>query len=478
MLAFEKEGSGGPLLFLLHWLGGSAETWKNVSSGLAARGLTVVSIDLPGFGHSASSAGDDVAAVTAQVLEVVRHLREECQGPSNSWAIAGHSMGGKIALIITRRALDGEPGLENLRALALVSASPPGPEPMSDQKRADLLEHLGQSAGSAKVDRKQAAAFVDENTGKLPLLTAVRERAIDGVLTMRRTAFRAWLEHGSREDWSERVGALDLPAAVFAGTADSALGPQAQRQHLLPHLTQAMLVELPNTAHLAPLECPGELIEQLTIFLSAAGFVLRVPEEQPGPHTLSIMHSTHTSPRTLEVMQDRLVRSEDWNYEPSVFSVAEFRTLRALAAAVVPHAGFDVAACLEAQLAQGKGDGWRFSELPEDCEAWRRGLASLDAEASRRHSVSFLGLSSDQQLDLLRDAAAGKVEPGLLNRWHLGDSVKLLSAGAMEHWFEDVRAEFTRIYMGDPRTMNRIGYTGFADDLGFTLIQLDQPEEF
>ena len=48
----------------------------------------------------------------------------------------------------------------------------------------------------------------------------------------------------------------------------------------------------------------------------------------------------------------------------------------------------------------------------------------------------------------------------------------------MRIWFEDVRAELAKLYVADPRTMERIGFTGFADDHGFTQIELGQREVF
>lgn len=177
-------------------------------------------------------------------------------------------------------------------------------------------------------------------------------------------------------------------------------------------------------------------------------------------------------------MEARLARSENWKAAPKVFSFAEFRTLRALAQAIVPNAGFDLAACIDSQLHENKGDGWRYASLPGDQEAWHRGLFSLDTAARQAHGVSFLALYPDQQHTLLHQAGQGKLGKGLLGRLHLSDAADAFTADEMKTWFGDVRAEFTRHYMGDPRIMDRIGYTGFADDHGFTQIELGQQERF
>lgn len=475
MLSFQREGSTGPLLIQLHWLGGGAQTWREVNHGLAARGVQCAALDLPGFGHSASVGGYTVQAMADHVIETIQTLRSNTDQP---WLIAGHSMGGKVAAVVARRALDGEPGLQGLHGMILVSASPPVPEPMSDAKRQDMLGTLGQPSGDPKLDRKYAAKFVDDNTGKLALPEAVRNRAIDGVLGMNRTAFRAWLEHGSNEDWRDHVGQIPLPTLIFAGTEDGALGPKAQREQTLPQFPDGQLITLEATGHLAPIERPGELLEHITQFLADAGLTLATPQRDPSRATEALVHSDDTSPTTAHIMDARLARSQDWNASPRLFSAAEFRTLRALAQTIVPEAGFDLAACIDAQLHENKGDGWRYASLPGDQEAWHRGLFSLDTAARQAHGVSFVALYPAQQYALLEQAGLGKLGKGLLGTLHLTDAADAYTAEQMKTWFGDVRAEFTRHYMGDPRTMDRIGYTGFADDHGFTQIQLGQHERF
>lgn len=479
MLPGRDKGAQGPLVVMLHWLGGGAQTWTEVSRGLAARGVHCVALDLPGFGEAAKISGFTVSAMVEQVIETIRGLRgSDGVSASQPWFLAGHSMGGKLSGVIARRALDGEPGLDGLGGLLLVSPSPPTPEPMSDSKRSEMLAALGESTGDPAKDFKAAAKFVDENTGKLPLPEGVRERAIQGVLGMNRTAFRHWLESGSNENWGKFVGEIALPALVLAGTEDGALGPNAQRETTLTHLPQGDLITLQACGHLAPLERPGELIERFTQFLTAHGARLLTPKQTPDARFEGVITSDHVSPRTRDVMEERLAASKDWNYQPKTFSVAELLTLRALTSRIVPDAGFDLAARIDAQLAEGNGDGWRFAVLPPDIEAWHKGLHSLVSASNRAHDLPFLSLFAAQQDEMLTEAAAGKLGRGLLGTLHLGQAADAYTAAEMQRWFSDVRAECTRLYVGDPRTMERIGYTGFADDLGFTQITIGTTEEF
>ena len=479
MLSVQCEGTRGPLLVMLHWLGGGAQTWTEVSQGLSARGVRCVAVDLPGFGGSAGIAGYDVKSMAEAVIATIQPLLAQSGSHEPmAWFLAGHSMGGKIASVVARKALDGTSGLAGLRGLVLVSASPPSPEPMSDAKRSAMLDALGETTGSEGQDHKRAAQFVDENTGKLPLPAAVRERAIQGVLGMNRTAFRCWLEHGSNEDWRKQIGTLPLPALVFAGTEDEALGPKAQQNENLPHLPQGELVVLEAAGHLAPLERPGELVEYLTQFIAATGTTLAVTHPAPSTGFAEVLLSERTSPKTRAVMQTRLNGAQNWNHPPLTFTPAEFRTLRTLVARIVPDAGFDIAAQLDEDLATGKGDGWRFANLPPDAEAWQLGLRSLDLAAVRAYGVPFAALFHEQQDEMLEAATAGKLGHGLLGALHLGTAAGTYNAEQMKRWFEDVRSACTRCFVADPRTMEHMAYTGFADDLGFTQIQLGQQEEF
>ncbi|MEU7133622.1 gluconate 2-dehydrogenase subunit 3 family protein [Streptomyces sp. NPDC046261] len=48
-------------------------------------------------------------------------------------------------------------------------------------------------------------------------------------------------------------------------------------------------------------------------------------------------------------------------------------------------ADLPVLTVIDARLATGEGDGWRYADLPEDDETWRRSLAALDEDAKARH---------------------------------------------------------------------------------------------
>jgi pimeloyl-ACP methyl ester carboxylesterase len=242
------EDSAGLTLVCLHFLGGSAASWAEVSLRLAGR-LRCLALDLPGFGDAAGVAGYGVAEMADSVAARVQHAR------LGDWILAGHSMGAKVAAVLARRAEDGAEGLAGLRGVVLLAGSPPGPEPMPAAQRETML---GWFTGDPAAWPAQARAFIGNNVAG-PLLPAAMGIAMADLLRMRPAAWAAWLRAGSREDWAERIGVLRTPALILAGADDKALGERAQRALTAPHYASHRLVTLPDTGHLLPMEQPDEV---------------------------------------------------------------------------------------------------------------------------------------------------------------------------------------------------------------------------
>jgi pimeloyl-ACP methyl ester carboxylesterase len=90
-LAYTAAGSGEPLL-LIHGLGGTRRTWRNIIGPLAAT-HRVIAPDLPGHGDSDAPAGDYSLGAHAAAL---RDLLVALGHPTAT--VAGHSLGGGVAM--------------------------------------------------------------------------------------------------------------------------------------------------------------------------------------------------------------------------------------------------------------------------------------------------------------------------------------------------------------------------------------------
>ena len=405
-----------PTLFLLSFLGGAGWQWQAVQAALHP--IRTVAVDLPGFGDGADIPGYGVAAMADYVAAT------KCATPG-PWAIAGHSMGAKVAAVLARRAEAGEAGLEGLTHLIALAGSPPAPEPIGESKRGEMLAWF---RGDAAQSRQEALRYIAGNVAE-PLGSEVHARAADEVLRSNPAAWRAWLESGSREDWSGVVGVLRTPALLIAGSADESLGPDAQARFLLPHFADAQLVTLPGAAHLLPLERADEVAALIRAHLGAPPAI--------DPAYLRLITSARVSANTRAALLQRLP-----NPAPAVLAPGLLATLRAITARVLPQpdgSGLDLAARIDATLA-GPGDGWRFDALPPDAEAYRTALAALSG------FTSLDGAAQDRTLAAIADGS-----------WRGG-----LDASVMQLWFEDVRAAAARAFVSHPGALARMGYSGIA----------------
>ncbi|WP_218853933.1 alpha/beta fold hydrolase [Schumannella luteola] len=447
---------GRPTLFALHSLGSSAREFDALRAELADE-IDVVGLDLPGFGDlsdaEGTAAGTDVDAMARSVVERIATI-----APAR-WMLLGHSMGGKIATVVAARTLRGEAPLFGLAGVVLVASSPPSPEPMDDARRAAMLNW----AAEGRVSELHARSFVladlaDSDAADHDALPRPElDRATDDVHRASPEAWRAWLERGSREDWSVAVSGSDLatpspvPALILAGVADGDLDADAQRRLTAPHFARAEVREIADAAHLIPIEQPAALAAEVRRFWrERAGLGPTVPSDFG-----RVLASARTTSRTRAALAARAL-ADDPDYAPNVLDTEQLDRLRLLADHLVPQPGpaIDLAARVDAQLATGVGDGWRPADAPSDPEAYRRGLDAL-ADWAR-----------------IPDADAR------------GEALDRLGEGDLEPWLEDAAVDLTRQWLAHPATMALIGFDGVATggdterQSGFAELRADRAESW
>jgi pimeloyl-ACP methyl ester carboxylesterase len=92
-LAVERHGAGGPVLLLLHGVGANGAVWVPVLERLQAMWPGNIFVpDLRGHGRSPRAAAYGLGRHAAEVAELL--------APDDEIYVAGHSMGGAIALIL------------------------------------------------------------------------------------------------------------------------------------------------------------------------------------------------------------------------------------------------------------------------------------------------------------------------------------------------------------------------------------------
>lgn len=110
-LSFSETGAGRPLV-ILHGLFGSKRNWASIAAKLAAH-RRVLAVDLRNHGQSPWADRHDYPALADDVAHLIR---EQVGGPA---AVLGHSMGGKVAMML---ALDAPELVERLVVVDIAPA--------------------------------------------------------------------------------------------------------------------------------------------------------------------------------------------------------------------------------------------------------------------------------------------------------------------------------------------------------------------
>ncbi len=231
--------SSEPALIFAHLFGGSSRSWHEVVALLKGE-FRCIALDARGFGESDATpqrwsvgqAADDLESLL-QVLEV------------RDFVLVGHSMSGKVALELAAR----RP--KYLRALVLLAPSPPTPEPMQEEDRARLL--------ASHRNRAQTEETIRGLTS-MPLPGAIFERCVEDSLRASASAWRWWLESGSREDISARTPRISIPTLVVAGEKDAALTPQVLGREVVARIEGARLEVIAGARHGLPIARPQEFL--------------------------------------------------------------------------------------------------------------------------------------------------------------------------------------------------------------------------
>ncbi len=240
--AFSDGGDGGDLI-LVHGSGGDHSHWPE--SLLSMPGIRVHGVDLPGHGISGGHARDSVDAYA----DVVAGLVEALKSPPKT-VVAGHSLGGAIALTLALRQPDWLAGIILVGTGARLRVAP-----------AILDGLIGDDPGAA-VDTLTDMAFGPD----APEETVERIRSgwhrIDPLVT------HADLSACDRFDVMNRLGEIRVPALVIAGT-DDRLTPLKYGQYLHDHIPGSRMAVIDEAGHNMALERPSKIASEVAAFFRA-----------------------------------------------------------------------------------------------------------------------------------------------------------------------------------------------------------------
>ncbi|GAB5505198.1 MAG: alpha/beta fold hydrolase [Rhizobiaceae bacterium] len=238
-----EAGTSGPTVVLLHGFGGSHSVWDAVVTQLAER-CRVLTYDLPGHrnSHPWPETGKPKVAVDAVLADLSNRGIEQ-------FHVAGHSMGGAIAMLMA---------LEAPQRISSMSLFAPGG--FGSEINARLLARSA-AATTASELRPTLEAMTgwstpveDETVTALATWRAVEGQS-DALVALSRSITRDGRQGAIPR---ERMAELDMPISLAWGTIDNVL-PVAQTAALPP---QFALHLLDGVGHMLPQEVP-DFVAQL-----------------------------------------------------------------------------------------------------------------------------------------------------------------------------------------------------------------------
>lgn len=177
------------------------------------------------------------------------------------FALAGHSMGGYVALEVARRA----PGRVTRLGLLSTSARPDPDERKDARRRLIALAEQGR--------------FADVHAALWPALVHPSrrgDRQLEGVVRrmMDETGPEAFIRQEraimGRADQRSWLPQIEIPTLVLVGSDDAVTPPDLSRE-MAEMIEWASLVVIPACGHLAPLEEPAATLAAMEAWLASGG---------------------------------------------------------------------------------------------------------------------------------------------------------------------------------------------------------------
>lgn len=232
-------------IVLLHGFTQTGRSWDPVVAASAER-YRALAPDLRGHGSASARRPVGFAAIEADVLALA----------PPRFALAGYSMGGRIALdLALRRGADGAPAQERIERLVLIGASPGLADRTERAARRAADEALAQEIERDGVEpfaRRWAAQplFAGQPAAVAAAAHAERLRSTpDGLAASLRG-----VGTGAMEPLWDRLGELRIPVALIAGERDAKFRAIAER--MAERIPQAEVHVVAGAGHAAQLERP------------------------------------------------------------------------------------------------------------------------------------------------------------------------------------------------------------------------------
>lgn len=246
-------GSGKPII-ILHGLFGMLDNWNGIAKQLSTKGIACILMDLRNHGHSPWSDEFSYEAMCDDVLETIAQLE------LNNYVLAGHSMGGKVAMQMAAHKPAG------LNALCVMDIAPRYYAPHHEH----IIDALYRADVSHIKSRKEAETnmkpYIADNGTLQFLLKNLYWKNQDQL------GWRFNLDVIARN--IEEVGknftfrnALDTPALFMRGQLSLYINSE-DVEHIQQLFTTVKITTIPHAGHWIHADQPEVVINELESFVN------------------------------------------------------------------------------------------------------------------------------------------------------------------------------------------------------------------
>lgn len=246
-LNYREQGSG-PTVILIHGFPMNQQVWNDFAEKLSVS-LQVVTLDLPGFGKSPALPDgfslDDVA------LAVHAWIREK-KYPQP--VIAGHSLGGYVALALADHDMDSMAGMCLFHSTAL---------PDSDEKkqsRNKVLEFIEKQGVQAFTSNFIGQLYADPQHSSITKVKNIAVQSSKETVTGYTKAMR------DRKDRTDLLRRFPRSILFLAGEKDQGIPPDSIHQQVTLN-KRAEAIILPEVAHMGMFEAEAACLKRIENFV-------------------------------------------------------------------------------------------------------------------------------------------------------------------------------------------------------------------
>jgi 3-oxoadipate enol-lactonase len=251
MIAYEDVGQGVPVI-LLHGFPLDHRMWRNQVEVLQVN-YRVITPDLRGMGGS-DVPQDNITLdhYANDILALMDQLHVEHA------VLGGFSMGGYIAFSLLRKAP------ERFSALVLADTKPEGDPQEGRKNRMTMAASLLEKGSVAARDAMVPKLLSEKAQQQMPKLVDELDRTISSMNP--EGLVHACLAMAFRKDSVSLLPSISVPTLAIVGEKDAITPPEVMKQ-MADRIPNSRLVQIPEAAHLTPMETPEAFNTALLEFL-------------------------------------------------------------------------------------------------------------------------------------------------------------------------------------------------------------------